>query len=80
MQPQNFAKLIIDEYNGRTFNSQMTCYFHIIDEQLSELQGNDPMLWYSELDIDKLVDISPEKLREDYYAYCSIVIPETINE
>jgi hypothetical protein len=67
---QNFAKLLIDEENGATFNSQMTMYFDALDEQFSELYGNDPEWIWDFLEMEEVAEISPEQLEKDYFTYC----------
>ena len=70
MQPQNFALLILEENNGRFMNSQMTRFFHSINESLSELLANDDTMLFDELDMDALADLSVEQIEEDFDNYC----------
>jgi len=70
MKFQNFAELIKSENEGRYMNSQMTSYFHKLDEVFSELIQNDPEWVFDFLDLDELAEISPETLEDDYIAYC----------
>lgn len=70
VQFQNFAKLILDEDNGRFMNSQMTKYFYQIDETISELIQNNPMWVFDELEIEQLAEIEPSKLELDYEEFC----------
>lgn len=70
MQPQNFALLILEENNGRFMNSQMTRFFHNINESLSELLANDDTLMFDELDMDELAELSVEQIEEDFENYC----------
>jgi hypothetical protein len=70
-QFQNFAKLILEEENGRFGNEQMTKYFKALDLQYSDLMSNDAWMVFDELDIEELADISEEQLKEDFENYCN---------
>jgi len=70
MKYLNFAELIISEDNGKFMNSQMTCYFYALDEEFSNLLGNEPMLFLEDLGLDELSEIPPDKLKEDYFSFC----------
>lgn len=65
-QFQNFAKLILEERNGRFGNEQMTKYFKALDLQCSDLMSSDALIVLDELDIEELANISEEKLKEDF--------------
>ncbi len=67
---QNFAELIKSENEGRFMNSQMTFYFHQLDEVFSELMGNDVGWVFDDLSLDELSKISAEQLEDDYIQYC----------
>jgi len=71
VQPQNFAKLILEEDGGRFMNSQMTFYFHQADRVLCDLVGNDKGFMWDDLDMEQVAEISPEELAFDYDRYCS---------
>jgi hypothetical protein len=71
IQPQNYAKLIIEQNNGRFMNSQMTCFFENADTFLSELVGNDEGLMWDELDMQEIAEMSVEQLQKDYNKFCN---------
>lgn len=71
VQPQNFAKLIVEEHAGRFMNSQMTYYFYQADRILSELIGNDEGFMWDELDMDEIAAMPVEELEFDYNRFCS---------
>lgn len=66
VQYQNFAKLIEEENNGRYMNSQMTKYFHALDESIADAQSNDAMWFESFFDMSELALIPASELKEDY--------------
>ena len=66
----NFAELIKSEEEGRFMNSQMTFYFHQLDDIFSELMGNDVGWVFDELSLDELAEIPAEQLEDDYIKYC----------
>jgi len=75
MLPQNFAKLIVDEDNGKTFNSQMTNIFWAIDKTIAELHGSDERMVFDcleeeEVTIGDLAELSTEKLDDYLQQYC----------
>jgi len=67
---QNFAELIKEEKGGRFMNSQMTFFFHQLDDVFSELQGNDVGWIFDYISIDELSVLTPKKLEEDYQTIC----------
>jgi len=73
-QPQNFASLIVEEDNGRFMNSQMTCYFKVIDEFFSEMLANDAWQVFDELDIEELAELSVEQIEKDFNEYCDGIL------
>lgn len=68
--PQNFALLIIEENLGRYGNEQMTQYFKLADEFLSDMMANDRMMMFEELDIDELAELSIEQIEQDFEQFC----------
>lgn len=70
VQPQNFAKLIIEEDAGRFMNSQMTFYFHQADRTMCELIGNDEGFMWDELDMEEIAAMPVEELQFDYERFC----------
>lgn len=73
-QPQNFASLILEEDNGRFMNSQMTCYFRVIDEFFSEMLANDTWQVFDELDMEELAELSVEQIEKDFNEYCDGIL------
>jgi hypothetical protein len=67
----NFAKLIVEETNGRYMNSQMTNYFYHLDEVISELLCDETLIFFDALDEEELAEIEPEQLEKDFYEYCN---------
>lgn len=67
---QNFAELLLAEENGRSFNSQMTKYFQVLEEKISDLYGNDTEWMWEFLSLEEVAKISTEQLKSDYYEYC----------
>jgi hypothetical protein len=67
---QNFAKLILEENNGRYGNTQMTKYFIQAEEFLSRLIGNDEGFMWDELEMEEIAKLTPEQLQEDFDNYC----------
>ena len=71
LEYQNFAKLILEEHNGRFGNKQMTKYFISLDLQYSDLMSNDSLIVFDELDIEELANISEDQLEKDFENYCN---------
>lgn len=68
---QNFAKLMVDEEEGRVFNSQMTFYFKKLVDNITDLTCDDRDMIYSDLEIEELAELSPQELLDYYHAFCS---------
>jgi|JI10StandDraft_1071094.scaffolds.fasta_scaffold30523_12 hypothetical protein len=69
-EPQNFALLIVEENLGRFGNAQMTQYFKLADEFLSDMMSNDRMMMFEELDMDVLAELSIEQIEQDFEQFC----------
>jgi len=67
----------MEEEGGRYMNSQMTHYFHNINNSLSELMGNDDSMMWEELGIEEVAKLSPEQIEKDYTEYC-LAVDESI--
>lgn len=70
-QPQNFARLIIEEENGRYGNEQMTRYFNAINLQLCEIMANDETSMEDELDFEELAELSVGQIAKYYEEFCN---------
>lgn len=68
--PQNHAKLMVEEDNGRFGNAQMTQYFKKADIIISNLIGYPEGWIWDELDMDEVAELSIEQIEEDYENYC----------
>lgn len=69
--PQNHAKLMVEEDNGRFGNAQMTQYFKKADVVISNLIGYPEGWIWDELDMDEVAELSIEQIEEDYNNYCN---------
>lgn len=69
--PQNHAKLMVEEDNGRFGNAQMTWYFKKADIVISNLIGYPEGWIWDELDMDEVAELSIEQIEEDYQNYCN---------
>ena len=56
--PQNHAKLMVEEDNGRFGNAQMTQYYKKADTVISRLIGNYEGWIWDNLDMEEIADIS----------------------
>lgn len=65
-EPQNFAKLIVDEGNGVYANSQMTNIFYRVNESLCKVFANEEDMIFEENDINELAKLTIEQLNEYY--------------
>jgi hypothetical protein len=75
LMPQNFALLIIEQEQGRAFNSQMTNIFWLIDAVISELHSSESrevfdMIEDEGLCIDDLAKLTTDELSKYYQDYC----------
>lgn len=68
---QNYALLIQEEENGRIGNKQMTYHFHIADQNICYLTGDDPGAWRENLDFKKLCTLSEMDIKTYYRDYCA---------
>jgi len=69
--PQNHAKLMVEEDNGRFGNAQMTQYYKKADIVISRLVGNYEGWIWDNLDMEEIAELSVEQLEEDYENYCN---------
>lgn len=76
----NFAKLIIDENNGRFGNNQMTSIFWSVSEALKTISTNVDFSFEEEIDnsgdfkIEEVSKLSTEQLSDYFYEYCEAKI------
>jgi len=69
--PQNHAKLMVEEDNGRFGNAQMTQYYKKADFVISRLVGNYEGWIWEEMDMEEIAELSIEQIEEDYENYCN---------
>jgi len=68
--PQNHAKLMVEEDNGRFGNAQMTQYYKKADIVISRLIGCYEGWIWDNLDMEEIAELSIEQIEEDYENYC----------
>ena len=56
--PQNHAKLMVEEDNGRFGNAQMTQYYKKADTVISRLIGNYEGWIWDNLDMEEIAELS----------------------
>lgn len=70
-QPQNFAKLLLEEENGKIGNAQMTWYFKKADFIISRITDHPENYIWDVLDMEELAELSIEQIESDYEEFCN---------
>lgn len=70
-QQQNFAKLLIEEREGKIFNYQMTWYFKKDDFIISRITDRVENYIWDSLSIEEIAKLSIEEIESDYDKFCN---------